>query len=274
MSNLKKYEIFQGFENINKNNTAYEQILEGMFNEMRNRLSDEDANNPNYLRFYNLVKTGGKWDHKPKLKQIAPKYSHKTNRYIKGEINRPATIFATKIKGDDNYLYDHDIWANIHYGYAGRKSNYNNNLLKFSSQANDVARLGFPDKEDTAAVEFGIMLFDKYGDKITKEALERELFANRDKFRRYKKEDLIPKNSNPLTRDVSTWSEDDIKDVMRMPEYKYDKGINNKVQDYFEKRYPEKIISGGGDVHVSGYTRRDDGKSVSVSDYYRSRPNR
>jgi hypothetical protein len=46
------------------------------------------------------------------------------------------------------------------------------------------------------------------------------------------------------------------------------------VQDYFEKRYPEKIVSGGGDVHVSGYTRIDDGKPVNVNDYYRSRPNR
>ncbi len=80
---------------------------------------------------------------------------------------------------------------------------------------------------------------------------------------------------NPLYRDVSTWTDDDVKNVMNSKEYQYDKDVNNKVQDYFKYKYPGEMSfhKGVGEVHVSGYTRMDDGKSVSVSDYYRSRPN-
>lgn len=111
---------------------------------------------------------------------------------------RPATIFGTMIPGDNKYLYDHDIWSNIHYGYAGRLSGINGWILDGAGRLNDVANGHFNnvigDKNtDANAVNLGMYLFDKYGTDLKKSDLEREVFNNRAKLNRYERKDLIEK---------------------------------------------------------------------------------
>ncbi len=180
----------------------------------------------------------------------------------------------------NGYLCDHDVLGNIHFGYAGRIYGIPEWGLKKGSEWNDRWVNGAVDSKDTVAVKIGSELYDELGSNATKEQLSKtiddKILHNLGSLNCYKKEELIPKVSNPLTRDVSTWTDDNVKKVMNLKEYQYDKDVNNKVQEYFKFKYPGEMSfhKGIGEVHVSGYTRMDDGKSVSVSDYYRSRPNR
>lgn len=59
--------------------------------------------------------------------------------------------------------------------------------------------------------------------------------ANEDEYmREYNKKH----KSNPLKRDVSTWSKKDLDDVMYSKEYQYDDYTQKKVRSYFEWKYP------------------------------------
>ena len=46
------------------------------------------------------------------------------------------------------------------------------------------------DDQDEPMVDLGIKLYRKYGDKLTKEDLQREILENREILRRYKFEDM------------------------------------------------------------------------------------
>lgn len=169
---------------------------------MKLRQQDKDVENmqrsnliiKNKMMFL-LARSNAKWDHKPVLKKHISSYFHKKLTNANG---KPTTVFGTMIPGDNKYLYDHDIWSNIHYGYAGKLSDVYDWNLDIAGRANDVWNGHFSnvigDKNtDANAVRLGMHLFDKYGTNLKKSDLEREVFDNRVKLNRYERKDLIEK---------------------------------------------------------------------------------
>lgn len=197
--NIPKHD---GFKHLNPKLSDYEKAVTGIFNEMKLRQQDKDVENmqrsnliiKNKMMFL-LARSNAKWDHKPVLKKHISSYFHKKLTNANG---KPTTVFGTMIPGDNKYLYDHDIWSNIHYGYAGKLSDVYDLNLDIAGRANDVWNGHFSnvigDKNtDANAVRLGMHLFDKYGTNLKKSDLEREVFNNRAKLNRYERKDLIEK---------------------------------------------------------------------------------
>lgn len=206
MNDTDKRTKSQGFDNLNKKNDPYKNIFTGMYNEMKLREKDEDTENLKTSsalfsmgKFVTLVRSGGKWDHKPTIRKYAPSFYHKTER---SSVNpeKPATVLGTYLPGDKNYIYDYDIWSNIHYGYAGRMSGFKERTLNWGAKIHDAAKGHsisdtFSDRnKDANAVQLGIKLYDKYGANLKKETLEKEIFENRASLNRYPRWELIEKN--------------------------------------------------------------------------------
>lgn len=197
--NIPKYE---GFKHLDPKMSDYEKAVTGIFNEMKLRRQDKDVeymrNNCTALqaiKMFEVARSNAKWDHKPVLKKHISSYFHKKLTNANG---KPTTVFGTMIPGDKKYLYDHDIWSNIHYGYAGRLGDIYSLLLDGAGRLNDVVNGHFSnvigDKNtDANAVRLGMHLFDKYGTNLKKSDLEREVFNNRAKLNRYERKDLIEK---------------------------------------------------------------------------------
>lgn len=180
MNDTDKRTKSQGFDNLNKKNDPYENISAGIYNEMKLREKDEDTENLKTSsaifsigKFMLLVRSGGKWDHKPTIRKYAPSFYHKTE---KSSVNpeKPATVFGTYLPGDKKYIYDYDIWSNIHYGYAGRMSGFQEVILDLGAKIHDAAKGHsisdtFSDRnKDANAVQLGIKLYDKYGANLKK----------------------------------------------------------------------------------------------------------
>lgn len=206
MNDTDKRTKSQGFDNLNKKNDPYKNIFTGMYNEMKLREKDEDTENLKTSsalfsmgKFVTLVRSGGKWDHKPTIRKYAPSFYHKTER---SSVNpeKPATVLGTYLPGDKNYIYDYDVWSNIHYGYAGRMSGFKERTLNWGAKIHDAAKGHsisdtFSDRnKDANAVKLGIKLYDKYGANLKKETLEKEIFENRASLNRYPRWELIEKN--------------------------------------------------------------------------------
>lgn len=197
--NIPKYE---GFKHLDPKMSDYEKAVTGIFNEMKLRRQDKDVeymrNNCTALqaiKMFEVARSNAKWDHKPVLKKHISSYFHKKLTNANG---KPTTVFGTMIPGDKKYLYDHDIWSNIHYGYAGRLGDIYSLLLDGAGRLNDVVNGHFSnvigDKNtDANAVRLGMHLFDKYGTNLKKSDSEREVFNNRAKLNRYERKDLIEK---------------------------------------------------------------------------------
>jgi len=221
--------FFYGEITIMKNNVAktnktdsedYEKALERVYRDMMSRHNDPEVlemreNNENrwrqlmkqpvrqlvrdeknlikvYLNSTSSGKRKGAWDHKPVMKEILPSY------YRRDEVNssgRQPVVFGSKIPGDEEYLYDHDFWGNISYGYTLAAAGYNDWITKGGAQIDDLGKefwkgnLNF-DNRDDKMVDLGIKLYRKYGDKLTQEDLQREIRENREILRRYKLEDM------------------------------------------------------------------------------------
>lgn len=216
-NSIRKTERFQGFKSLNPVHDPYQNILDGTYNEMMLRQQDrrmwkvkEGVRGLRLHSFMKNVETGGPWDHKPVIKQYAPSFYHKTQVNDKG---KPVTVFGTAIPGDNAYIYDHDIWSNIHYGYAGRMTEISQKMLNVGARAHDYLsavkrdaeefkgwKLSFKhffetkaNDEDKGAVQLGIKLFDKYRTNLTKADLQREIFENRASLNRHKRTILIEK---------------------------------------------------------------------------------
>ena len=197
--NIQKYE---GFKHLDPKMSDYEKAVTGIFNEMKLRRQDEDVeymrNNGIFFKgkkMLEVARSNAKWDHKPVLKKHISSYFHKKLTNANG---KPTTVFGTMIPGDNEYLYDHDIWSNIHYGYAGRLGGIYSLLLDGAGRLNDVVNGHFSDvigdkNTDANAVQLGMRLFEKYGTNLKKSDLEREVFDNRAKLNRYERKDLIEK---------------------------------------------------------------------------------
>jgi hypothetical protein len=96
--------------------------------------------------WYNQVKSGGPWDHKPIF----------SKQPMGGRV-----IGRWHTWGKWEYYYD--PWSNIHYGYVGRAAGFDaNTLLKGASAANMLDNFGTPDPpQDKEAIQTGIDLYDQ-----------------------------------------------------------------------------------------------------------------
>lgn len=220
----KNVQFNQKQQNNPKGDEAFEKMLEVVYNDMQSRHTDPEVQQikeiysqklislPNmvttalspikgvgkmidstigkrfktYPQIHENFKSGGKWDHKVQGKEILDSYYSKQEKNAEGQ---PAVIFGSNIPGDNKNVYDHDFWGNISYGYTLRVAGLTEAEIRAAAAADDVingAKKGkFDLKDDDKMVAFGIALYNKYGDKLTKEDLRREIIANKDKFRKY-----------------------------------------------------------------------------------------
>jgi hypothetical protein len=113
-------------------------------------------------QWYDLVKTGGPWDHKSRMHEMTV-----------GD-----NVF-TPMPGAPGEIRD-DVWSNIHYGYAGTQAGISPWLLQTGANAVDmVEHVGKTDPGDQAAVQMGIDLARKYPPgTLTPQALDAEILAN------------------------------------------------------------------------------------------------
>ncbi len=95
--------------------------------------------------WYNLVKTGGPYDHKGPIGDI-----------ITGD------NWFTPIPGVPAEIR-HDVWSNIHYGYVGRQAGIDDYILHTGANLADIKENGRTQPGDQAAIQIGIDLADRYG---------------------------------------------------------------------------------------------------------------
>lgn len=190
-ANYQKYRKMQGFENIDPNLSPYDKVLTAMHREMINRNDDKhiikikDSINP-YRKYKPIANFASNkvYDHKSEITKHIPLYYSKTEKNKEG---KAAAVWGVQIPGDKDHVYDYDIWSNIHYGYAMMAAQRSELLTHTGSKVEDFLK----NSGDEPAVQLGIELYKKYGDKLTKEQLAKEIYAHRDKLNRYNKSDLI-----------------------------------------------------------------------------------
>lgn len=210
-------------QNVEKGDAPFEKMLDVVFNDMQSRHTDPEVQKmkdiyneklislPNmaaavlspikglvsmvdvtigkrvktYPQIYENFKSGGKWDHKVQGKEILDSYYSKQEKNKDGQA---AVVFGGKIPGDDKHIYDHDFWGNISYGYTLSVIGLPEIEIRAAAVTDDIRQIPETkdfDTKDDDMVAFGITLYKKYGDKLTKEDLRREIIANKDRFRRY-----------------------------------------------------------------------------------------
>lgn len=111
-------------------------------------------------KFYNQVKTGGPWDHKPILEEKLGL--------------EPGVDLRFPVRGDTEHEVFYDIWSNVHYGYVGTAAGFAEGELQTAA---DIAEegTGKNDPADKITIQIGIDLWNKYGENMTKEQFEAEI---------------------------------------------------------------------------------------------------
>lgn len=207
----------------NKKDDAFEEILPIIYNKMINIDSDEDfakikkiysdkeiifplqqllfseamKRSITYPRIHRNFK-GGKWDDKVETKKLADQHYHKID---KNNFGKPAAVFGTTMPGDDQYVYDHDLWGNISYGYMLKKAGLIGPEIEGAAFIDDllqsIGKDGPLDLDDYKMVRIGIDLYNKYGDNLTEQDFRREIISQKDRLRRYDKTMLEDRRYRP-----------------------------------------------------------------------------
>jgi len=109
--------------------------------------------------WYQTVKTGGDWDHKPiirkKFKSVA------VTRPL--ESKQMSESYYHKYKRYDFYL---DVWSNIHYGYLGLSVGFSEELLLKGSawgQNMTLGAMGDDTLDDITSMKIGFKLYRRFG---------------------------------------------------------------------------------------------------------------
>ncbi|MFE7707289.1 polymorphic toxin type 44 domain-containing protein [Streptomyces sp. NPDC057486] len=124
--------------------------------------------------WFDQVHENGPWDHKTFLLK---------NFALHQESN--VCCYTGKITGMNAEVY-HDVWSNVHYGYAGAAAGLDDDLLEFAAApslpggknipgAEHIPYVGRSDEGDKATVRFGIDLWKKYGADLTQGQFHSEL---------------------------------------------------------------------------------------------------
>lgn len=113
--------------------------------------------------WFSLVRSGAKWDHKPKLEE-------------KLGLKTPPDYYFP-IRDDTEHEWYYDIWSNIHYGFVGRAAGFTGQTLQ------DYAASGLPgagknDDGDVLSVQIGIDLWDEYQLALIQEQLHEAIVSH------------------------------------------------------------------------------------------------
>ena len=109
--------------------------------------------------WYQTVKTGSVWDHKPKIRDMFGSVA--VARPLPG--NTPSKSYYHKYK---HYDYFYDIWSNIHYGYVGLSVGFKENLLLSGSiweQNMTPGAVGNDTLDDVTSMKIGFSLYHRHG---------------------------------------------------------------------------------------------------------------
>ncbi|MDI2124976.1 SpvB/TcaC N-terminal domain-containing protein [Yinghuangia seranimata] len=181
--------------------SAYNVILDHMAKEMRDnsqstvvqRLHTLNTNDTRWTRRLNpnwyadkaaamaiwkeKVKTGGAWDHKP---WIAENNGNQVNS-------------SSQIPGTGWYLRD-DFWSNVHYGFVGTAAGFSPEVLLGAASLVDVKEGQPVFSGDPTSIQFGIRLYQAYGEGLTAADLDREIRSHIAELVRATLIDSKPKN--------------------------------------------------------------------------------
>jgi hypothetical protein len=117
--------------------------------------------------WYQTVKTGSTWDHKPKIRDRFSSVAVARPLPRKG---KPSRSYYHKLK---QYDYFYDVWSNIHYGYVGLSVGFSESLLLKGStweQNMTPEAMGDDTVDDITSMKIGFTLFHqhgKYADSLT-----------------------------------------------------------------------------------------------------------
>lgn len=157
--------------------SAMDEVAGWIYQEMKKNIAGEDATRIRedstivlaFHDFYELTRSGGKWDHK---KPIVAKFGEWTCDFS------PRTA------------YRYDIWSNVHFGYVGRSVGFSRWTLEAGAGAAQAMagtvpdgywsrrfeKLGdadvlsaLDDPLDLVAIRLGMDLWDAHGEKLTRE---------------------------------------------------------------------------------------------------------
>lgn len=110
--------------------------------------------------WYQTVKTGSTWDHKPKIRD---KFSAVAVARPLPNKGKPSKSYYHKFKQHD---YFYDVWSNIHYGYVGLSVGFSESLLLKGStweQNMTPGAIGDDTLDDVTSMKIGFRLFHQYG---------------------------------------------------------------------------------------------------------------
>ena len=151
-----------------------ERIRELIDKDIYQRKLQEWENAPWYLRlsppprpdaitasmiWFDAVKTGAKWDHKPKIKALFKKDA--IARPIRS--NKMSSSYYHKYKNND---YFYDVWSNIHYGYVGLSVGFSKDYLLRGSSIEQIRTSVTSEADpidDVTCMKIGFKLYHQYG---------------------------------------------------------------------------------------------------------------
>ena len=111
--------------------------------------------------WYQTVKTGSIWDHKPKIRDFFSSVAVARPLPRKGKSSKS---YYHKFKQHD---YFYDVWSNIHYGYVGRSVGFSEAiLLKGSTWEQNMTpgAMGDDTMDDITSMKIGFNLFYEHGE--------------------------------------------------------------------------------------------------------------
>ena len=109
--------------------------------------------------WYQTVKTGAIWDHKPKIRDKFGSIA--VERPLPS--NTPSKSYYHKYK---QYDYFYDVWSNIHYGYVGLSVGFSEELLLSGStweQHMTPGAVGDDTLDDVTSIKIGFSLYHQCG---------------------------------------------------------------------------------------------------------------
>lgn len=244
--NVNKIKRLQGFQNIDKNQPVYNQIIDSIYKEMMLKINDPNFDAINSMwQLKELYKTDI-FDFKPTLKKIANRYKNE-----KGH-----TVFGSNIPNDYEFIYDYDIWSNIHWGYTLQK----NKVLgrQFGGQVHDILNghsilyTFSSENTDNNAVKFGMELYDKYGPNLTKKQFEKEIFKNRENLNRWHKENLtLTESKEPEYFNLPKEDRIDLMPSFLFKKYEDNTIINPQSSFYYEVKANDSLEKIADDNNMS-----------------------
>lgn len=161
---------------------------------IKNALSNTLTSPYAYAAWYNLVKMGGKWDHKFAINNRLTRTTQTPFWGVRSSwfAHYPPEDGISCPAPDSWYSYD--IWSNIHYGFIGLEAGFNSEVLldaagmaQIDGRTSQFIKLvlngglsgmrRFDDAKDQSAIQLGFSLYHKYGNKFSLTQFRDEVVA-------------------------------------------------------------------------------------------------